>query len=135
MALPTQTQDVPRNDRASWLKGPQAQCSVPPARPQRAWRLVLLGAPGVGKGTQAELLSARLGACQLSTGDVFRTGRSLGECDRSPAMTAAIDAMKRGELVPDETVLAMVAERTEADVTGPSPAPLRRERPGSPGSR
>jgi len=74
-------------------------------------RLVLLGAPGVGKGTQAELLAAKLGACQLSTGDVFRGAKSLSPGERSPAITAALEYMRRGELVPDETVVDLVAER------------------------
>jgi len=72
---------------------------------------VLLGAPGVGKGTQAELLSERFGACHLSTGDVFRAAKSLNDAERSPAMSAALDFMRRGDLVPDETVLEMVRER------------------------
>lgn len=101
-----------KNDRAAWLKGPPAHCSIMPGTQTRARRFVLLGAPGVGKGTQAEMLSARLGACQLSTGDVFRAAKSLDACDRSPALNAALDAMRRGELVTDETVLAMVEERT-----------------------
>jgi adenylate kinase len=79
---------------------------------QRAWRLVLLGPPGVGKGTHAAVLTERLGACQLSTGDIFRAAKSQSECDRTPAMTAAIDYMRRGALVPDETVLALVRERS-----------------------
>ena len=101
----------PTPDRASWLKGPSSKCNVEPAGSGRAWRLVLLGAPGVGKGTQAELLSQRLGACHLSTGDVFRAAKGLSECERSPAMNEALGYMKRGELVPDATVLAMVSER------------------------
>ena len=44
----------------------------PIRRPAPPWRLVLLVVPGVGKGTQAELLCARLGACHLSTGDILR---------------------------------------------------------------
>jgi adenylate kinase len=105
---------VPANkrDRTAWLKGGQAVCQILPAKPVgRVWRLVLLGAPGVGKGTQAELLSERLGACQLSTGDIFRAAKCLSEGDRSPALEAALHYMVRGELVPDETVLAIVAER------------------------
>lgn len=99
------------NDRAAWLRGGQARCSTPPRTPARPWRLVLLGAPGVGKGTQAELLQARLGACQLSTGDVFRTARALDPCERTPALNEALEYMRRGELVPDATVLEMVRER------------------------
>jgi adenylate kinase len=74
-------------------------------------RLVLLGAPGVGKGTQAELLGATLGACHLSTGDIFRAAKTQEPCERTPALTAALEYMRRGELVPDEMVLALVAER------------------------
>jgi adenylate kinase len=100
-----------RNDRAAWLKGPAAQCSnLPRGRPS-PFHFILLGAPGVGKGTQAELLSARLGACQLSTGDIFRAAKSIPECERSPALNTALDAMQRGELVTDETVLDIVKER------------------------
>ena len=101
-----------QNDRAAWLKGPPARCSIQPEARTRPRRFVLLGAPGVGKGTQAELLSARLGACQLSTGDVFRAAKSIAASERSPALNLALDAMQRGELVTDETVVAMVRERT-----------------------
>jgi adenylate kinase len=100
-----------KSDRAAWLKGPAAQCSPPPGQADRPWRLVLLGAPGVGKGTQAELLAQRLGACHLSTGDVFRAAKSLPEEQRSRAMNEALDYMRTGRLVPDSTVLAMVRER------------------------
>ena len=101
-------------DRAAWIKGPAFQCNPPPAaKAERAWRLVLLGAPGVGKGTQAELLRDRLGACPLSTGDVFRAAKTIPEADRSPAMAAALEHMRKGELVPDATVLDMVRERKE----------------------
>ncbi len=71
----------------------------------------MLGAPGVGKGTQAELLADRLGACHLSTGDVFRAAAKCNDCDQSPAMKAALEYMRRGDLVPDSTVWEMVRER------------------------
>lgn len=87
------------------------QCEPPPKAQHPPHRLVLLGAPGVGKGTQAELLCASLGACHLSTGDIFRAAKALDASERSPALTAALDYMRRGDLVPDETVLALVAER------------------------
>ncbi len=102
-----------KSDRASWLKGPNAECSVPPARVAKPYRLVLLGAPGVGKGTQAELLAQHLGACQLSTGDVFRAAKSTDPCDRTPALNQALDFMKQGALVPDTTVLGIVRERAK----------------------
>jgi adenylate kinase len=74
---------------------------------------VLLGAPGIGKGTQAELLSQRLGACQLSTGDVFRAAKANNGCQSSPALETALELMRRGELVPDQTVLAILRERVK----------------------
>ena len=100
-----------KNQRAAWLEGPSATC-LPPAKVAHPWRLILLGAPGVGKGTQADLLRQRLGACHLSTGDVFRAAASRTGCEPSPAMTAALDFMRRGALVPDATVWEMVRERT-----------------------
>src|ERR1039457_3972163 len=70
-------------DRSAWLKGPAFPCEAVPSNVTRPWRLVLLGAPGVGKGTQAQLLTQQLGACHLSTGDIFRTAKALQECERS----------------------------------------------------
>lgn len=98
-------------DRNAWLKGGAAMCVPPPMQPAHPRRLVLLGAPGVGKGTQAELLSERLGACHLSTGDIFRGAKTLDECDRTPTMNRALEYMRRGDLVPDEIVLGLVTER------------------------
>jgi adenylate kinase len=100
-----------KNDRAAWLQGPSAFCSSATER-ESPWRLVLLGAPGVGKGTQALLLSQHLEACHLSTGDVFRAIGSRADCDQTPAMTSALRYMRRGELVPDSTVWEMVQERS-----------------------
>lgn len=82
----------------------------PPPPVNRTWRLILLGPPGSGKGTQAELLSRALGACPLSTGDVFRVARSHPIAPGS-AMAAAQERMARGELVSDETVLTLIRER------------------------
>ena len=97
-------------DRTGWLEGRDGPC-VPPGEPERPYRLVLLGAPGVGKGTQAELLAERLGACHLSTGDIFRAAKCRADVERSPALAEALDLMRRGELVPDATVLDLVRER------------------------
>jgi adenylate kinase len=100
-----------RTDRAAWLQGPSAKCEPIADTSQTPWRLVLLGAPGVGKGTQADLLNKQLHACHLSTGDVFRAANKNG-CELSPAMKVALEYMRRGDLVPDSTVWEMVRERS-----------------------
>ncbi|MFZ0732611.1 MAG: nucleoside monophosphate kinase [Candidatus Sulfotelmatobacter sp.] len=102
-----------KHDRSAWLEGPSAPCKDTPENLQIPWRIVLLGAPGVGKGTQADLLNRRLRACHLSTGDVFRAAGSQKECEQTPAMQQALAYMRRGELVPDSTVWEMVRERGE----------------------
>ncbi len=99
------------SDRIAWLGGKPGACTSSGPGEGVARRLVLLGAPGVGKGTQAELLGERLGACHLSTGDIFRAAKTMPESERSPALAAALDFMRRGELVPDATVLQVVRER------------------------
>jgi adenylate kinase len=93
------------------LQGPGARCEGVPADSETPWRLVLLGAPGVGKGTQADLLNQRIGACHLSTGDIFRAAGSSNACGLSPAMKQALEYMRRGALVPDSTVWEIVRER------------------------
>jgi adenylate kinase len=100
------------HDRTAWIKGGENRCKMPPARPARPYRLILLGAPGIGKGTQAELLSERLGACHLSTGDIFRAAKCMNQSEASPAMKVALNIMRQGGLVSDETVLALVGERS-----------------------
>jgi len=105
--------DAPKKDRVAWLQGPAVRCEAAPESGQPPSRLVLLGAPGVGKGTQADLLHQRLGACHLSTGDVFRAAGSRSGCELSPAMKEAMGYMRRGALVPDSTVWEMVRERSE----------------------
>lgn len=57
------------------------------------------------------MLSGKLGACHLSTGDIFRAAKCLKADECTPALAAALEYMRRGELVPDETVLALVGER------------------------
>jgi adenylate kinase len=74
-------------------------------------RLVLLGAPGAGKGTQAKILVEKYAIPQISTGDLLRAavaaGTSLGKEAKS--------YMDKGELVPDSVVLGMVEERLKQD--------------------
>jgi adenylate kinase len=101
-----------QNDRATWLKGGWANCSVPPADQKNPARFILLGPPGVGKGTQAVLLAKHFGACHLSTGDVFRAAKTLEACERTPAIEEALMLMKQGALVRDELVVQMVSERS-----------------------
>jgi len=98
-----------QGDRKAWFQGDDAKCDPMPPPRDRPYRLVLLGPPGVGKGTQAELLCEALGTCHLSTGDVFRAAQCQAE--PSPALSAALDAMRRGELVSDDLVVSMVEER------------------------
>lgn len=100
------------NDRATWLQGGTVCCSIPPVPQSSPRRLVILGAPGVGKGTQAELLCHRFGTCHLSTGDIFRAAKKCATTETSPSMTAALACMQRGELVSDDVVLTLVVERT-----------------------
>jgi len=73
-------------------------------------RVVLVGPPGAGKGTQAVRLSARLGVPHISTGDLFRDNVERGtELGRR-----AKRYMEAGELVPDEVTVAMVEDRLGA---------------------
>ena len=99
-------------NRVEWLQGPGANCAKTGPVAPRPWHLVLLGPPGVGKGTQAEKIIGEFGACHLSTGDVFRyAARDTSGQAPSPAMATALAAMKRGELVSDNTVVELVRER------------------------
>ncbi len=70
-------------------------------------RLVLLGAPGSGKGTQAELLRSELGVPHVSTGDLLRAAVKAG----TPLGLKARAVMEAGQLVSDDIVLAMLEER------------------------
>jgi adenylate kinase len=70
-------------------------------------RLVLLGPPGAGKGTQADRLTARYAIPKLSTGDMLRAAVAAG----TPVGKHARDIMARGELVPDDMVIAIIADR------------------------
>lgn len=103
-------------EREAWLYGPSAPAVPSPeknAAPKRAFRMILLGAPGVGKGTQAELLCAKLGTNHLSTGDVFRAAKATDPAKLTPAMAKALGYMQNGDLVPDDTVIDMVRERVD----------------------
>ena len=70
-------------------------------------KLILLGAPGAGKGTQAEILSAKLGIPTISTGNILRAAIK----DQTPLGLQIKACMDAGQLVPDELVIGIVVER------------------------
>ena len=75
-------------------------------------KLILLGPPGAGKGTQAEWIVTNYGVAHLSTGDMLRAAVKAG----TPVGMKAKDIMDRGDLVPDDIVVSIVADRIdEAD--------------------
>ena len=73
-------------------------------------RIILLGAPGASKGTQAEFITAKLGVPAVSTGNLLRSAISEG----TELGKKAAEYMNKGSLVPDELVLELVRERVKA---------------------
>lgn len=72
-------------------------------------KLILLGAPGAGKGTQAEILSDKLGIPTISTGNILRAAIKAG----TPTGLEAKSYMDAGKLVPDSVIIGIVAQRLE----------------------
>jgi adenylate kinase len=72
-------------------------------------RLILLGPPGAGKGTQAQRIVDRQGVAQLSTGDMLRAAVAAG----TPVGLKAKAIMDRGDLVPDDVMIAIIADRID----------------------
>ena len=70
-------------------------------------RIVLVGPPGAGKGTQAQFIASHLAIPRISTGDIFRDNVSHGTALGRRAQAY----MERGDLVPDEVTIAMVTDR------------------------
>jgi adenylate kinase len=78
-------------------------------------RLILLGPPGAGKGTQAKILVDAYGIPQLSTGDILRSAIAA----KTPMGLAAKEVMDRGDLVSDDIVNGIVSERLDAEDARP----------------
>lgn len=76
--------------------------------------IILLGAPGAGKGTQARILVEERGMMQLSTGDMLRAARTSGT-EMGKTVAAIMDA---GQLVTDEIVIGLIAEQLDGPHTG-----------------
>lgn len=78
-------------------------------------KLILLGAPGAGKGTQAEILSRMLGVPTISTGNILRAAMKNG----TPVGLKAKEYVESGRLVPDEVIIGIIRERlAEPDCAG-----------------
>lgn len=71
----------------------------------------MLGPPGAGKGTQAEILAGKLSIVHISTGDILRAAAAAG----TPLGNAAKEYMDRGDLVPDDLMVDLVAERLQEE--------------------
>ncbi len=73
-------------------------------------RLILLGSPGAGKGTQAQYIAQRYAIAQISTGDMLR------QASQTPQGVAVKQAMDAGELIPDDVIIELVKQRlTQSD--------------------
>jgi adenylate kinase len=78
-------------------------------------RIVLVGPPGAGKGTQAQFIASHLAIPKISTGDIFRSNVTQG----TPLGRQAKEYMNRGDLVPDEVTIAMVRDRLSEEDAQP----------------
>lgn len=75
-------------------------------------KIILIGAPGAGKGTQAKLIQEKYNLPHISTGDIFR----MNIREKTPVGLKALEYIEKGQLVPDEVTLEIVAQRLkEAD--------------------
>ena len=79
-------------------------------------RLILLGAPGAGKGTQAEILSRELGIPTISTGNILRAAMKAG----TEVGLKAKSYVDSGKLVPDDVIIGIIHSQSQATVSPPS---------------
>ena len=93
-----------------WPAGCRFRCMEKPPARDRVWRLVVLGPPGIGKGTQACFLEDRLGACHLSTGNMFHAVLQP-DVRLTPELEGARERSQRGRLGADRTVLRLIEGR------------------------
>lgn len=77
-------------------------------------RMIFLGAPGVGKGTQADFIASRFQVPKISTGDLLREGVA----NQTPLGLKAKGYMDRGDLVPDDVVIGLVQEKLRSEECG-----------------
>lgn len=77
------------------------------------YKIILIGPPGAGKGTQADLLVKSFGLAQISTGDILR--KSV--CSKDDLGVKANEYMQQGQLVPDDLVISIVADYLKKDVS------------------
>lgn len=114
-AGPIRTTHASRMPEASAADRPSLTQSRDPKAGAPRRILIMLGAPGAGKGTQAEILSERLGVPHVSSGDLFRTAIR----DDTPVGREAKRYMQRGALVPDDVTVRMIKSRlAEPDAAG-----------------
>src|SRR3982074_142209 len=92
-----------------WILNAGARSNAHRAGGRIRMRLILLGPPGSGKGTQAQRLVHRYGIAQLSTGEMLRAAVAAG----TPVGLKAKDIMASGGLVPDEIVIGIISERLD----------------------
>src|SRR4029079_5666448 len=101
---PRSSRSPPLRSSARQLRGgPEPRAGVP------SMRLILVGPPGAGKGTQAKIVADHFGIPAISTGDIFRTNVTNG----TPLGKKAQEFMDQGEYVPDEITNLMVRARID----------------------